>query len=130
MGQGAYEGMSNYAKLLTRGSQSAVPIASGASSILDIDCAGDSELTLEVDMTGAAVGDLGLGVFPFEGTDNVTPLPNAAIPAIRSSGVVFSGATVDYTGTYDVSGVAKVRVVVKNNNAGPQTLNRLSWRLS
>lgn len=131
MGQGAYEGGENYMKLLTRGRVTGTPsIASGATSFLDVDCAGDSELTITADMAGAASGDLAITVVPYEGTDNTILLPNAALPPIRSSGPTFAGASVSFEGNYDVSGVAKVRIIAKNNNAGAQILNRLSWRLS
>lgn len=117
--------------LLTRGRVVGVPsIASGGTTFLDIDCAGDSELTIMADLAGAANGDLAVTVVPYEGTDNTTLLANAPLPVIRSAGPTFAGASVSFTGTYDVSGCAKCRVIVKNNNAGAQNLNRLSWRLS
>lgn len=117
--------------LLTRGRYPGVPsIAPAGTVFLDIDCAGDSELTIQADLAGAANGDLAVTVVPYEGTDNTVLLANAPLPVIRSQGPLFAGASVSFTGTYDVSGVAKCRVVVKNNNVGAQNLNRLSWRLS
>lgn len=117
--------------LLTRGRIAGTPsIASAGTTFVDIDCAGDSELTVQVDMAGAANGDLAVTAVPYEGTDNVTLLANAPLPVIRSAGPTFAGASVSFTATYDVSGVSKVRVVVKNNNVGAEVLNRLSWRLS
>jgi hypothetical protein len=117
--------------LLTRGRIAGTPsIASGGTTFVDIDCAGDAELTVMCDLAGAANGDLAVTVVPYEGTDNVTLLSNAPLPVIRSTGPLFASGSVSFTGTYDVSGVARVRVIVKNNNAGAQNLNRLSWRLS
>lgn len=117
--------------LLTRGRVAGTPsIASAGTQTLDIDCAGDSELTIDADMAGGASGDLAVTVVPYEGSDNVTLLSNAPVPVIRSAGPTFAGGTVHFNGTYDVSGVSRVRVVVKNNNVGAQVLNRLSWRLS
>jgi hypothetical protein len=115
--------------LLTRGNVTAVPLAAGASTTLDVLCEGDSELTIMADMTGAANGDLTVGVFPFE-ADGVTVMANVGLTAIRSGGPTFGTGAVQYNGTYDVSGVDKVRIVVRNNNAGAQTLTRLGWRLS
>lgn len=115
--------------LLTRGRVTNAAIAAGATQTIDIDCAGDSELTVQADMTGAASGDLAVTVVPYE-DDNVTLNVNAPLPAVRSAGPTFGGTTVGFNGTFDVSGVSKVRIVAKNNNVGGQTLNRLSWRLS
>jgi hypothetical protein len=115
--------------LLTKGKVLAAAILTGATNTTDLLCAGDSLLTVEVDMNGAANADLAVTVVPFE-TDGTTLLANAPLPAIRSSGPTFGGSTVNFTATYDVSGVDKVRIIVKNNNAGTQTLNRMSWRLS
>jgi hypothetical protein len=117
--------------LLTRGRVAGTPsIAAGGTTFLDIDCAGDSELTIDADLVATAAGDLAVTVVPYEGTDNATLLANAPLPVIRSSGPTLGGGTSSFTGTYDVSGVSRVRVVVKNNNAGAENLNRLSWRLS
>lgn len=117
--------------LLTRGKYPTVPsIATGGTVFLDIDCAGDSELTVLADLAGAANGDLAVTVVPYEGVDNVTLLANAPLPVIRSQGPTFAGASVSFNGTYDVGGISKCRIVVKNNNAGAQNLNRLSWKLS
>lgn len=117
--------------LLTRGRYPGVPsIGTGGTVFLDIDCAGDSELTIECDMAGGANADLAVTVVPYEGVDNTVLLANAPLPVIRSAGPTFAGASVSFTGTYDVSGCAKCRVIVKNNNVGAQNLNRLSWRLS
>lgn len=117
--------------LLTRGAVTSLPsIASAGTFTLDVDCAGDSELTIEVDMAGAANGDLAVTVVPYEGVDNTVLLVNAPLPVIRSSGPTFGGASVSFQATYDVSGCAKCRIVVKNNNVAAEVLNRLSWRLS
>lgn len=117
--------------LLTRGRYPGTPsVGAGATVFLDVDCAGDSELTIQADQAGAANGDLAVTVVPYEGLDNTVLLPNVAVPVIRSAGPTFAGASVSFTGTYDVSGVSRVRIISKNNNAGAQNLNRLSWRLS
>jgi hypothetical protein len=115
--------------LLTRGSIVAGAIAPGATTNIDVDCAGDSELTVLAEMTGAVNGDLAVTVIPFE-SDNVTPANNIAMPAIRSNGPTFGGGVVQFDGTFDVSGQSKVRIAIRNNNVGAQTINRASWRLS
>lgn len=117
--------------LLTRGRVAGTPsIASGGTTFIDVDCAGDSELTINAELAGAANGDLAVTVVPYAGLDNTLLLSNSPLPVIRSNGPTFGGAVVDFTATYDVSGCAKCRIIVKNNNAGAQNLNRLSWRLS
>lgn len=118
--------------LLTRGTPfAASAIAAGQTLTADIDCAGDSELTVMADMSGAANGDLTVFVTPFE-SDNVTTMgQTGALPAIRSTGPTFDTVNrVLFDGTYDVSGYSKVRLAIKNNNVGAQTINRASWRLS
>jgi hypothetical protein len=107
---------------LTRGNVVGQSIGPAAVNTTDILCQGDSELTVMVDMNGAASGDLAVTVVPFE--------TNAPLTPIRSTGPTFGGSTVNFTGTYDVSGIDKARIAVKNNNVGAQTLNRMSWRLS
>lgn len=115
--------------LLTRGKLLAAAMgAAGGQQVIDVDCAGDSELTVQADMTGAANGDLAVTVLPFE-DDNVTLSP-VGLPVIRSVGPTFNVNRVYFEGTYDVSGVSKVRVVAQNNNVAGQTLTRMSWRLS
>ena len=46
----------------------------------DVLCQGESELVVEVDMTGAANGDLAVLVQPFE-SDNATVMP-ISVPAV------------------------------------------------
>jgi hypothetical protein len=115
--------------LLTKGRHTAVSLVTTATDVIDVDCEQDNELTVMADMNGAASGDLTVTVVPYE-DDNITLLVNSPLPAIRSSGPTFGGSTVTFTGTYDVSGLTKVRLIAKNNNAGTQTLNRFSWKLT
>jgi hypothetical protein len=115
--------------LLTRGN--ATPGAIGATTTVntDVDCAGDSKLTVLVEMTGAANGDLAVTVVPFE-SDNLTPQNNTALAAQRSTGPTFAGGVVQYEGEFDVSGFSKVRIQIRNTTAGALNINRASWRLS
>jgi len=95
-----------------------------------INCAGDSSLTIEADMTGAATTDLTVAVQPYE-ADGVTVMP-IQLPSFAGQEVVaptLSGGHVYATGTYDVRGYDNVRVRITNANVGAQTLNA-SWRLS
>lgn len=131
------------AQLLTRGQQLGVAIGIGATvSLLGqnpgtpaapdnrIYCGGDDELTVEVDMTGGAVGDLGVTCLPYA-SDNATVIPSP-LPAISAPAVnpVFVAGHVYWVAKYDVSGQEMVRIDVKNNNVAGQTITRASWRLS
>ena len=114
---------------LTKGRITAQSLATGASYIADVDTVGDNELSVTAEMTGAANGDLTVSVIPFKG-DNVTPMTGVTLTPISSNGPTFASPNVSFNGLYDVSGYPKVRIAIKNNNAGTQTLNELSWRLS
>jgi hypothetical protein len=92
-------------------------------------CGGESDLTVIVQMTGAAVGDLGVQVNPYA-MDHATvipmPLPVSSAPATNPA---FAGGKVYFVATFDVSGYDMVRVRLTNNNAGGQTIDRASWSL-
>src|SRR5262245_36612584 len=111
--------------LLMRGKNSTpVSLATGAQTTFDIACAGESELSLQAILTGAADADLSVTVAALLPDNSVGGL----VPALQSSGPKFAGSTVTYYGNFDVSGVERVRVTLKNNNAATQTLN-YSWKL-
>lgn len=114
---------------LTKGTATAVGIANATSYDTDLLCGGDSLLTVMVDMTGAATGDLTLQVIPFEG-DNSTLLASVPLTADHIDGPIFAGGAVRAHASYNVNGLDKVRIRVTNNNAAPQTLTRTSWRLT
>lgn len=126
------------AKLLTRGKQEGVSIATGVTVFLDgqqeagnpkIWCGGDATLVVEVDMTGGAVGDLAVVVQPYE-ADNATVQLTPILPAMQpTTNPAFAGGHVYYTAQYDVQAFEMVRISVTNNNAGTQTITRASWRL-
>lgn len=129
----AYEGYPG--NLLTRGKYEGVAILTGATYDFPGDtnngivhCEGDSTLTVQGDMTGAANGDLAVTVTPYE-ADNVT-ISGVDLPVVRSQGPTFAGGRVTFIGEYDVTGIESVRIRVKNNNAGTQTLTRGSYHLS
>lgn len=103
-------------------------LASGATYIYDVECTATDWLVVEGELTGAANGDLAITVTPYE-ADGVTLQANTLIPATTSVGPTFAAGVVQFLGKYDVLGIRRVRIVAKNNNAGPQTLNRLSWRV-
>lgn len=115
--------------MLTRGRVPSQAIGATTTLTFDLDAAGESELTLMVEMTGAANTDLTVTVIPFRG-DNTTPLNNIALQPTRSNGPLFAGGVVQYTGTYDVSGESKVRVAIRNTTAGALNLNDVTWRMS
>jgi hypothetical protein len=112
-------------QLLTRGKATNQSLATGASYNTDVLVGGQDELVVNVEMTGAANGDLTVQVQPFE-PDGVTLMPIAIAPMF-ATGPTFSGASVYYTGRFDVTMYQKVRISVKNNNAGTQTLKSLYW---
>jgi hypothetical protein len=89
---------------------------------------GDSTLVVEVDMTGAANGDLAVVANPYE-ADGTTIMP-VALPVVQSVGPTLNGGHVYYYAQIDVTGVDQCRVRITNNNAGGQTITRASWRLA
>lgn len=103
--------------------------AAGGVVDTDIPTVDRSTLTTMVDMTGAVAGDLTITLILLE-NDGSTSL-GAGLAPVRSVGPTAVGGTrVTFYGEWDVSGLDKVRLRVVNNNAGPQTITRLSWRLS
>jgi len=113
--------------LLMRGSPSApISLATTASTSFDVVTAGESEFSLNVSMTGAADADLTVTVVTLQ-PDGVTAGP--VVPPLQSTASKFAGSTVTFYGNYDVSGVDRIRVTIKNNNAGTQTAN-YSWKLT
>lgn len=115
--------------LLTRGAlqPDAQAIAAAQTLTTDILCQGDSTLVVQVDMTGAANGDLAVTVTPFE-RDQATPL--LAIDPMRTKGPTFAAGRVTYFGEFDVTGIDKVRVSITNNNVGAQVVTRSGFRLA
>jgi hypothetical protein len=104
----------------------AAPLATGASTTYDVECSGSDFLVVQGDLTGAAIGDLAVGVQPFE-EDNVT-LSGAILVPVQAPANVFNAGHVYSYAKYDITAVGRVRVFWKNNNAGAQTLTRGSWR--
>ena len=104
-------------------------LATGASFNYDLECTATDWLVIEAELTGAANGDLAITVTPYE-ADGITLQTNTPLPPVAAStvGPTFGGGVVQYIGKYDVLGIRRVRITAKNNNAGAQTLNRLSWR--
>jgi hypothetical protein len=123
-----YDATNPRAVPLTRGKQEAVAIANGANNDTDVYCGGDSKLVVMCQMTGGALGDIGLTVLPFEADNNTVML--TALAPVRAPANIFSGGKVYAEAEYDVAAFEKVRIRITNNNAAPQTIDRASWRLA
>jgi hypothetical protein len=102
--------------------------ASTGQTTYDVECSGSDFLTVQGDMTGAAIGDLTVTVVPYE-EDNVTPGGIGLAPVTAVANTISGGHVYAY-GKYDITGVGRVRITWKNSNAGGQTLTRGSWRCS
>jgi hypothetical protein len=103
-------------------------LATNGNYTYDVECATSDWLTVMGDLTGAAVTDLVISVFPFEG-DNLTLSPVALTQASATPTVgVAQGGHVYVQGRYDIGGIGRVRIQWHNANAGTQTLTRGSWR--
>lgn len=128
MGLNAAAEYTHAESLLTRGKQAGAAIAPAANNDTDILCQGDSTLTVEADMTGAASGDLTVQVLPFEA--DATTLAGVAIAPVTATGPTFAAGRVTYIAQFDVTAYDKVRIRLTNNNVGAQTVTRASWRLA
>jgi hypothetical protein len=113
--------------LLTRGGETAQSIGTGVTRNTPVNTVGYSTLVVQAELTGAATGDLGVTVQPYE-ADNASIAPHA-IPPVQSVGPTLSAGKVYYYGQWDVQALEQVNIALKNNNAGTQTINRWSWRL-
>ena len=105
----------------------ATAMGTGTSQTQDVLVDGRDTITVQANLNGAANGDLTVVVTPYE-EDGVT-LATTVLTALRSAGPTFVTSKVTFWGTYNVEGFSKVQVKVTNNNAGTQTLNRLSTKL-
>jgi hypothetical protein len=101
-------------------------LATGASVTYDVECSATDWLTVQGDLTGAAAADLSVNVFPYE-NDGVTLTPIPLAPAVTVANTLSGGHIYAYD-KFDVTGIGRVRIAWKNNNAGTQTLTRGSWR--
>jgi hypothetical protein len=113
--------------LLNRAIIAGVAIGAGANNDQDIVIGGSSTLIAQVDMTGAATGDLTVSVLPFE-ADSTTIMP-ISMPVVQSVGPTLSAGHVYYYAQFDVTGLDKARLRINNANAGAQTITRASWKL-
>lgn len=113
---------------LTRKTIAGQSIGTGATVAMDVPCGGTDFVTVEADMTGAASGDLGITVIPYEADGNT--LMATTLPAVGGVGYAPTFVTNRVTAVqqYNVQGIDKVQVQLKNNNAGTQTITRASWR--
>ncbi len=95
-------------------------IGTGATVNTDFDISDFDLATVIVSMTGAATGDLGITVYPFE--EDEANVPVAGLPVTAGTAVV-SGGHVAQVLQVNVTGLKAIRVAVKNNNAGGQTID-------
>lgn len=103
-------------------------IGSGATINMDASVGPYDVLTVLADMTAGVVGDLAVQVFPYE-ADGLTVSAVPLAPVTGAGGTAtFTGGHSYYDQQFNVQGLDKVRIAVKNNNAGAQTLNA-SWRV-
>ena len=115
--------------LLTRATITNVAMGGGGgTTFMDAPVGSSDYITVQADMTGAANGDLGITVIPYE-ADGVT-LSGATLPAQAGVGFTptFGAGRVTALQQYNCQGIDKVRITFTNNNVGAQTLTRASWR--
>lgn len=96
-------------------------IGTGASQTVDIDVSDFDNICVIASQTGAAAGDITLTVFPIE-QDGVTASIAPLTPAAAGTATL-SGGHVAVVNQYDLRGLRGVRVSVKNNNAGGETID-------
>lgn len=112
---------------LSQGYAKAVSLATGASQTMQADVQNWDVLTVNADLTGTAAGDLTIQVFPV--APDGSSIEGTPLPAV--TGVGFAPALqaghVQAVQQFNVQGLDKVNVVIKNNNAATQTLNA-TWR--
>jgi hypothetical protein len=119
---------------LTRGQVTGKSLATGATLSMDAPVGGSDFVTIEADMTGSAIGDLVVACQPYE-ADGVTLMPVSLQPVLNvgttaaAPTVILSGGHVYQVIEYNVQGIDKVNIQLKNANAATQTVNRLSWRV-
>lgn len=95
-------------------------VAAGATNNYDFDVSDFDGISVLAAISAGALGDLGLTVQAFDSTGAVVPI--ALTPAVTSPAQVLSNAKAYGVQQFDVRGIAQIRVSVKNNNAGAQTV--------
>lgn len=79
-------------------------------------------LTVNADLTATAAGDLGIAVFAYGPTGVLSTTPLTAVAGVGYAPTLAGGHSTAIQ-QYNVQGIEKVQVQLKNNNAGTQTLN-------
>lgn len=95
-------------------------IAAGATNNYDIDVSDFDGITVAAAISAGALADLGLTVEAFDSTGTVIPV--ALTTAVAAPTQVLNGGKAYGVQQYDVRGIQQIRVAVKNNNAGAQTV--------
>lgn len=103
-----------------------VAVATGATQVADVDTSGAQQMTVVTRIRATTTtGDLTVNVAkPYLPADAGSGLIDAVLPVKASSAVAVSNAA-DVVGVavYDVTGVQKVQVSAKNNNAGTKNMD-------
>lgn len=116
------------AETLNRNKGAAQSIAPAGNFDKLIETSDYATLVVEVDMSGAAPADLVVEVAPVsEVNDEVYPIVMPAVQSVSPS--VLSGGRLYTWARYDVSAQQRVRLRIKNANAGAQAAD-WAWRLA
>lgn len=104
---------------------SASAIGAGVTAAADVDVSDFDNISVLVSMTAAVIGDLIVTVYGFDVGGNVHLIPLSPSPAPQAQ-VISAGAALAAV-QYDLRGIDTVRIAVKNNNAGAQTINFIDF---
>src|SRR4249919_355778 len=115
------------AETLNRNKAAAQSIAAGGNLDKLIETSDYSVLVVEADMAGAAATDLVIEVAPVsEVNDEVYPI---VMPPMQNVAPALSAGRIYTWARYDVSAQQRVRLRLKNANAGAQPCD-YAWRLA
>lgn len=114
---------------LQQKTHSAVVIAWGATSAVDLVVSGWPTLLLAVRMTASVVGDITVAVQPYEDDGTTLFAQNLPTQATGTVAAAVVGGVVRLQNAYSLLGVSKVNVQITNNHAGPETVSAIAYLL-
>lgn len=97
-------------------------VAPAGTALVSVNCHGYAQLTVVWQLLATTTAaDLASAALNLYRADGATVIPGG-YPTVRTLAAVSDGTNVVQENTYDVRGLARVRLIATNNNVGAKTL--------